>query len=171
MESTIMAVRSSQVIKPNTSNQKNFFPIKVFLAGSIEMGKAEDWQTRVENLLDKDQVTIYNPRREDWDSSWSQEETNDNFRYQVNWEMNRLEMSNFILMNFDPETKSPITLFELGLHCKDQKLVICCPKEFWRSGNVQVICSRYNIPLFERLEDAVACIQTKIESLSLVKFN
>ena len=46
--------------------------ITVFLAGSIEMGKAVDWQTQIENEL-KDKldgdtvVTLYNPRRDDWD--------------------------------------------------------------------------------------------------------
>jgi succinylglutamate desuccinylase len=32
--------------------------LKVFLAGSIEMGKAEDWQTELTNALDGLDVTI-----------------------------------------------------------------------------------------------------------------
>ncbi len=40
---------------------------KIFLAGSIEMGKAVDWQTELTNkLADLDKVTILNPRRDDW---------------------------------------------------------------------------------------------------------
>ena len=40
----------------------------VFLAGSIEMGAAEDWQTRLVASLDG--VVALNPRRAAWDSSW-----------------------------------------------------------------------------------------------------
>ncbi len=36
----------------------------IFLAGSIENGKAEDWQAVVERMLEGYDVTILNPRRE-----------------------------------------------------------------------------------------------------------
>jgi hypothetical protein len=62
----------------------------VFLAGSIEMGVAEDWQTKVANRFESNQVTLYNPRRDEWDSSWKQEQKESNFNEQVNWEMNNL---------------------------------------------------------------------------------
>ncbi len=44
-------------------------PLKrsVFLAGSIEMGKAEDWQTYVGNQFVDFDILIWNPRRETWD--------------------------------------------------------------------------------------------------------
>lgn len=42
----------------------------IFLAGSIEMGKAENWQDKVVRLLKDKEVIIFNPRRDDWDSSW-----------------------------------------------------------------------------------------------------
>ena len=41
----------------------------VFLAGSIEMGAAWDWQKYVEKKLKKENITLFNPRRDDWDSS------------------------------------------------------------------------------------------------------
>ena len=44
----------------------------VFLAGSIEMGKAEDWQARVGNLFLEQNYNVFNPKREDWDASWIQ---------------------------------------------------------------------------------------------------
>jgi len=48
-------------------------PKSIFLAGSIEMGKAENWQERVTKELKKfDNVVIFNPRRDDWDSTWEQ---------------------------------------------------------------------------------------------------
>ena len=42
----------------------------VFLAGSIEMGAAEDWQARLTHALQDLDVLILNPRRDEWDASW-----------------------------------------------------------------------------------------------------
>jgi len=38
---------------------------KVFLAGSIEMGKAENWQEKIERELKDTDLVILNPRRDD----------------------------------------------------------------------------------------------------------
>lgn len=54
--------------------------LSVFLAGSIEMGSAENWQARVERELADYDVLIFNPRRDDWDSSWVQSINNPRFR-------------------------------------------------------------------------------------------
>ena len=53
-----------------------------------------------------------------------------------------------ILFLFLPDSDSPITLLELGLHANSGKCVVICPKEFYRSGNVEIICDRFNIPLY-----------------------
>ncbi len=153
----------AQVIKPTTNNQDQAHIISVFLAGSIEMGAAEDWQVKLQNELILLPITIYNPRRDEWDSSWEQRETNSQFSHQVNWEMNKLEKSDIIFMYFSPETKSPISLLELGLHANDHKLIVCCPDGFWRKGNVEIVCSRYRIPLFRNLNEAIASLKTQIQ--------
>jgi hypothetical protein len=98
-----------KTIKPNSQDQ-TILGTSVFLAGSIEMGKAEDWQKTIENtFVGEDEITLLNPRRDDWDSSWEQKESNKQFNHQVNWEMNMLENANIIFMYFSPETKSPIS--------------------------------------------------------------
>lgn len=129
----------------------------LFLAGSIEMGAAEKWQDRVvEELKDSDWVVL-NPRRDDWDSSWEQTIANDKFREQVEWELECLEKADKILVVFDPNTKSPITLLELGFlagYRDPSKVIVVCPEGFWRKGNVDVVCARYNIPQCSTLEDA-----------------
>ncbi len=151
-----------QVIKPGDENQQVSNSITIFLAGSIEMGSAKNWQSEVEEYLKNKSVTIFNPRRESWDSSWVQRQSNPTFNEQVNWEMNRLEEANIIFMNFIAETKSPITLLELGAHLNDGKLIVCCPEEFWRVGNVEIVCTRNNIPFFYKMEDALGALETKI---------
>jgi hypothetical protein len=142
-----------QVIKPESDNQIVFGKTKIFLAGSIEMGSAEDWQSKLEELLIEDDVTIFNPRRVDWDSSWVQRMSNPQFNYQVNWELDRLEQADIIFMYFSPDTKSPISLLELGAF-KHKKMIVCCPDGFWRKGNVEIFCYKNYIPLFDHFDQA-----------------
>lgn len=140
---------------------------KLFLAGSIEMGKAEDWQTKVIKALDNPDTVIFNPRRKDWDSSWEQSINNEKFREQVNWEMDGLDQSQFILFYFDPATMSPISLLELG-YCSaisGEGLTVCCPKGFWRRGNVEILCYRKDITLFESLDEAIEHLKKQIEKV------
>jgi hypothetical protein len=153
-----------QIIKPNSTAQQNVNSFSIFLAGSIEMGLAEDWQSRLTSEIEEmdKPITIFNPRRDDWDSSWKQEQSNSQFNYQVNWELNRLEECSFIFMYFSPETKSPISLLELGLFARENKMIVCCPDGFWRKGNVDVVCSRLEIPVFDNLESAIGSLKTKI---------
>lgn len=130
----------------------------IFLAGSIEMGKAEDWQTRATNLLSVNDNVILNPRRRDWDSSWEQKIENAQFNQQVTWELDALDIANFILMYFQPGTQSPISLLELGLYADTSKLVVVYPEGFWRKGNVDIVCKRYGIIQRNTIEEAVKYI-------------
>lgn len=131
---------------------------KVFLAGSIEMGKADKWQDKVANSLESygDELALLNPRRDDWDSSWKQEKTNPVFRQQVLWELEALENCDMIAMYFDPKTKSPITLLELGQFAN--KIELVCPDNFWRKGNVELFAERYGIKTHNSLEELVTAI-------------
>lgn len=124
----------------------------VFLAGSIEMGKAEDWQTEMGEYFTNHNWGVFNPRRADWDSSWKQEFTNPQFFQQVNWELDALERCDMIVLYLIPNTMSPISLLELGLHANEKNLCVVCPEGFWRKGNVDIVCNRYNIPLFNDIE-------------------
>ena len=128
----------------------------VFLAGSIDNGQAENWQLRASEVMTAWDVVLINPRRDDWDSNWEQTIDNPQFREQVEWELDGLELADAILMHFTADSKSPITLLELGLFANSQKLVVSCEKGFWRKGNVEVICERFTIPLFDNLDAAIA---------------
>ena len=128
----------------------------VFLAGSIEMGAAEDWQARLTGVLGDRDVVVLNPRRDEWDASWRQSIDEPKFREQVEWELAGLERADVIAMWFAPETRAPITLLELGLHARGGKLVVGCPAGFWRRGNIEVVCARYGIPLVADWDDFVA---------------
>jgi hypothetical protein len=137
---------------PQNISKRDFDRPTVFLAGSIEMGKAEDWQTELSRFFFESGYTVFNPRRADWDSSWKQEYENPQFFQQVTWELNALEQANVIVMYFVPETQSPISLLELGLFAHSGKLHVVCPQGFWRKGNIEIVCDRYEIPLYDDLQ-------------------
>jgi hypothetical protein len=135
---------------------------KIFLGGSIEMGKAVNWQKELIERLRDEPITFINPRRDDWDSSWVQEITNPQFREQVEWELSGLEESDIIIMVFDPKTMSPISLLELGLQSKSNKMVVMCPEGFWRKGNVDIVCEKYNIKQVKNIDELVEYIYEKL---------
>jgi hypothetical protein len=125
----------------------------IFLAGSIEMGTAINWQKDFTTFLSDLPVNIFNPRRKDFDPTWKQDISNPLFKEQVDWELNHLAKADVIALFFQADTKSPISLVELGLFAKEGKLVVCCPEGFWRRGNVQIICEKYKVPLVDTEEE------------------
>ncbi len=144
-------------IKPpqNVVTHPNFkTATKIFLAGAIDMGSAINWQTEIVNYFKGEKnYLILNPRRDDWDSSWTQEFTNSQFYQQVTWELDNLERADKIILNFTAESKAPISLLEMGLYAKSGKLCVVCPNEFYRSGNVDIVCSKFDIPLYRTIPE------------------
>ena len=149
-----------EIQAPNSDEHIDHVLPRIFLAGSIEMGVAENWQTRVTKDLADYDVVLLNPRRDDWDSSWKQSIDDPQFNKQVSWELNGLETASFIIFYFDPSTKSPITLMELGLEASSHgHLVVCCPEGFWRKGNVEMVCDRYAIPLYDNYDAMITHVK------------
>jgi hypothetical protein len=157
-----------KVIYPPSQIDYSILDYQVFLAGSIEMGAAEDWQSKVISLLEPLPGIIYNPRRDTWDSSWKQEIDNPQFNEQVTWELDALDASHTILMYFDPNTKSPISLLELGLFAETGKLLVFCPEGFWRKGNVDFVCARYEIKQVKNFEEFVNYCRAEVELIDIV---
>jgi hypothetical protein len=121
----------------------------LFLAGSIELGRADDWQTCLAVALEDIDGDALNPRRDEWDASWRQSIAEPRFREQVEWELDGLERARLVAMYFAPQTQAPITLLELGIVAAraPEKLIVCCPDGFWRKGNVEIVCRRFGITL------------------------
>lgn len=133
----------------------------IFLAGSIEMGQAVNWQEDLVHQFCQFNVIFYNPRRDDWDSSWEQKSTNPEFNEQVTWELMHIDKSDLCVFYFDHKTVSPITLMELGYAGGSSKpSVVYCPAEYFRQGNVQIFCDRYQIPVFSDKEKFMEYLQS-----------
>lgn len=152
-------IRAPKPLPPNSLRE----PL-VFLAGSIEMGAAENWQNKLITELEGFPVVLLNPRRDDWDASWAQRIDFPQFREQVEWELGAMERANIIAMYFSPGSKSPISLLEFGLwagRCPE-KLVVFCPDGFWRKGNVDIVCRRFGVVNCVSWEDYVISIKIRI---------
>jgi len=63
---------------------------------------------------------------------------------------------------FAPASRAPITLLELGLHARSGKLVVGCPPEFWRRGNVEAVSARFAIPLVADWNEFVATVRAAL---------
>lgn len=147
--------------------------LQIFLAGSIEQGKARLWHADViAGINTTKDVVFLNPRREQWDATWEQSIENPSFNYQVNWELDGIQQAHIIFFYFQPDTLAPITLAELAtvLARGGGSLyssvcfppVVVCPKGFWRKGNVDIMCHRRNVAVYDNLEDGIAALQRYI---------
>lgn len=145
---------------------------RIFLAGSISgatgLGSmAENWQEKVSKELIDEKVILYNPRRDDWDSSWVQDPTPGTyFHEQVSWELDSIEKSDLVVFYFDPETQSPITLLELGCVIgSGKRFVVCCPDGYFRKGNVVITCRRAGVFVCNNFEQFMNDIRKNLIEL------
>jgi len=135
---------------------------KVFLAGSIEMGRAGDWQQEAQDALADLDVVLLNPRRADWNPEWRPEADEPEFRRQVEWELEALERADLVLMYFAPGTQSPITLLEFGLYAQSGKLLLAAPAGYFRKGNLDITAERYAVPTYETLPALIDAVRARV---------
>lgn len=132
----------------------------VFLAGTIDSGNSENWQKiicdRFEELIIG--VTFFNPRRDVWPSDSDHNEV----KRQIQWELEHLDKANLIIMNILPNSKSPISLMEIGMYANSGKLVVFCQENFYRFDNVEEVCNKYNVKLI-KYNDITLISRTIIE--------
>ena len=136
----------------------------VFLAGSIENGKAEDWQAEFVEQFKDQEGTIINPRRADWDPAMSAYRHPELIR-QIQWEMRSLAHVDVIFMYFAPGTVSPISLLEQGWFGYTRgpaRMVTVCPPEFFRATNVEVFCKEVGIPVYPTFEAGVEELKERL---------
>ena len=136
--------------------------ISIFLAGSIEMGKAKPWQDAVASQIARrtnQPIAFYNPRRtEDFTPDMEEE--------QIKWEQERLASCDYIFMHIQGDTKSPISLLEFGEFIGTGKLFIDVPKDFYRYNNVLLTAEQVGFPnhVSNDLDANIAKITDQISS-------
>ncbi|KAI0888083.1 uncharacterized protein GGS22DRAFT_185463 [Annulohypoxylon maeteangense] len=138
------------VLAPSTEPYRGIK--SVFLAGTTTKTDDRDWrEVLAESLLDLP-VTVINPYRPDWDSSWKEDITCDHFRRQVEWELEKQDGADMVVFYFHPATEAPISLLELGLCARAKKAIVVCPEGYKKRGNVQIVCRTYGLETVESLD-------------------
>ncbi len=110
----------------------NFNNLKLFIAGGIS--DCPDWQsTVVEKLSDVKNLTIFNPRRGNWD-------INDPTatEKQTIWEFNKLNEADIISFWFSKGSLNPITLYEFGYWIGKKPIIVGMDPEYQRAEHVIV---------------------------------
>jgi len=104
---------------------------KLYLAGAIDMGAAEDWQAEVIQRLDGlPGLVLINPRRARF--------TPDTLDEQIKWELDAMERADLILMWLPDTAKAPVSLFEAGLYWNSGKLLLGAGPKFYRRRNLEL---------------------------------
>ena len=129
--------------------------LSVFLAGTTT---GPDWRDSLLKGILFLPITIFNPLRDDWDSSWREDATFGPFREQVEWELEMQEKAEIIVLYFGPGTEAPVSLLELGLCARSGKAIVACHMDYKKRGNVQIVCQRFGIEFLETVDDLAASI-------------
>ncbi|RPD64191.1 hypothetical protein L227DRAFT_571762 [Lentinus tigrinus ALCF2SS1-6] len=135
----------------------------VFLSGSLEPGGGERWHLEMIRRLNHLPVTIFDPWRDDWDSSWVERKSDERFATQTRWELANLRRADVVVVYLAPGSEAVVSLLEFGLSAKEKKVVVCCPDGFYRKGNVEIVCEEQHIPIVHDFDDLV---QTVIHELT-----
>jgi hypothetical protein len=144
--------------------------IKIFLGGSIEMGKADHWQQNLVDQLSKESfdrpLDLYNPRHNrEWKTEWMNDyEPGTPFHTQVDWELRHQKDADLLLYYFAADTISPITLFELGLF-QQQNPVIGMDPAYLRAGNLVVTKEHFDLHIHTGWDDFYDALVKRIRSL------
>lgn len=152
-------------VQPPNSIDVASSAMRLFLAGSIDLGMVEDWRSSVVDRLKDLDVVVLNPRRAAWApvmSTEPAESESEELRRQINWELDAIECADLIAVYFVPGAKSPISLLELGLIARQKQAIVCCPNGFWRKVNVDVVCERFGIQQVDSLETLVTEIRERV---------
>ena len=125
----------------------------VFLAGTIDNGDSLNWQDKViiELINLGTECEVFNPRREYWNPN----PTKEDMEKQIKWEQDHLDSADVIAMVLLDDSKSPISLLEMGLYAKSKKLIVFCTPKFYRFDNIRLTCEKYHIPLVQDLHPTI----------------
>ncbi len=144
---------------PNRLKSYDDLGITFFLAGTIDNGESLDWQKEISDYSNEIGVNVFNPRRSNWDKDAGSKE----IVRQIDWELEHLEKADIIVMNILEDSKSPISLMEIGLFARTRKLMVFCPEEFYRYDNVRKVCEKYGVKLYNTND--VAFIADKLTKI------
>ncbi|MFK7786732.1 MAG: nucleoside 2-deoxyribosyltransferase domain-containing protein [Crocinitomicaceae bacterium] len=118
----------------------------IFLAGSMAQESSSNWRKTVVNQFG-DTYHFFVPTHPNHDQTGD-----DEMKTHIEWELNGLAKADFILLNFLADARSPISMVEMGMYIQSGKLIVVCPKNFYKRRYVETLCEKYTTPLFNHLD-------------------
>lgn len=154
---SLLPTRHQEFVHCMPPNAPTYRKFSVFTAGSIEMGNAVQWQNHMAISLSHLPITVCNPRRGHWNPDITPLARDEDFRTQVEWELDALEQADVICFFFDVTTKSTVS-----------QVVVCCGDEYWKGGNVELTCRRYDIPFVKSFAELVPAVEKMLVDKGMV---
>ncbi|KAI1077257.1 hypothetical protein F5B20DRAFT_552868 [Whalleya microplaca] len=152
--------RNQVIYAPSREEHKGVKSI--FLAGTTMQTDDRDWREILIESLVELPLTIINPYRADWDSSWREDISFEPYREQVNWELDMQDKADTVVVFFHPATQAPVSLLELGLCARAGNAIVVCPKGYWKRGNVQIVCQRHGLDLVGSVDELKGAIEKQL---------
>ncbi|KAK3693247.1 hypothetical protein B0T22DRAFT_449280 [Podospora appendiculata] len=137
----------------------------VFLAGTTSRTSGPDWRETLIDALSCLPVTIFNPLRPDWDSSWREDITFGPFREQVEWELDMQERADVVVVYYGAGTDAPISLLELGLCARSGKAIVACHQHYRKRGNVHIVSQRLGIEFLDASGDLAGAVIGRLRQM------
>ncbi|KAF1985477.1 hypothetical protein K402DRAFT_394811 [Aulographum hederae CBS 113979] len=138
----------------------------LFLSGSIPSSTSPShaWRTRLSNSLTHLPLTILDPTRPDWDSSWKESLSDPRFAEQTAWELEWLRKADMVAIWIAEETLAPVTLLELGL-CAGwgKRVVVGCGEGYWKRGNVEAVCKGLGVEVWGEWDGFKRAVEREVE--------
>ncbi len=135
-------------------------PPCIFVAGGIS--GTSDWQSEFCTAFSYSNAILFNPRRNDFDTSNRQMEEE-----QIEWEFFHLHYADIISFWFTPETLCPITLFELGTCVVNpsKRVFVGCHPDYKRIRDIkiQLRLREPSIEVVNSLEELIEQIKSYIK--------
>lgn len=147
------------------------------------------WRSDLAASLRDLPVSVMDPFRSDWNDTWLEDEEDEQFRSQVEWELHMHERADLIVVVFAPETKAPVSLLEMGLAVRAKvvgeggeegrdgegkerveawsKALVVCPDEFWKKGNVRIVCKMHGIECLKDIKELDKTVRRRLRDLKV----
>lgn len=145
-------IQRSQIIR--APSEEPVTGIKsVVLAGTTAAVDNGDWRENLSALLSNYPVTIFNPNRPDWDSTWREDMSFGPYREQVLWELDKQVGADLDVVYLHPATLAPISLLEFGLSAQvPGKVIAIAPEGYSKRANVQIVCQKFGIEFLDTMD-------------------
>ncbi|KAM5341559.1 hypothetical protein ACJ41O_014590 [Fusarium nematophilum] len=137
-----MASQARIIMAPNRPTPDDSKNTSIFLAGTTTT-TSTDWRETLTQALASHPVTIFNPQRDDWDSTWKEDFSDKRWAEQVWWELDMQEAADIVVFFFHGATDAPVSLLELGLGVRSGRAIVCALEGYSKRGNVEAVCRRF----------------------------